>query len=77
MHSRITKFVEKFGSGVIEAEDDSMYRFDKTEVMNLNGHLVGSACCAAWFGPEITAEEATELVAVFGEDGELAAQRLS
>ena len=78
MHSRITKFVEKVGSGVIEAEDDSMYRFDKTEIMNLNGsHLVGSACCAAWFGAEITAEEAAELVAAFGEDGELAAQRLS
>ena len=77
MHSCITNFVETVGSGVIEAEDDSMYRFDKTEVMNLNGHLVGSACCAAWFGAEITAEETTELVAAFGEDGELAAQRFS
>jgi hypothetical protein len=57
MHSRTTKFVEKVGSGVIEAEDDS-----------INGHIVGSSCCAAWFGPEITAKEATELVAVFGED---------
>jgi hypothetical protein len=61
MHSRITKFVEKVGSGVIEAEDGSMYRFDKAE----DGHLVGSASCAAWFGAEVTAEEATELVAAF------------
>jgi hypothetical protein len=41
MHGHITKFVEKVGFGIIEAEDGSKYRFGKTEVMNLNCHLVG------------------------------------
>ncbi len=41
MHGQITKFSEKVGFGVIEAEDGSKYRFDKSAVMNLNGRLVG------------------------------------
>jgi hypothetical protein len=41
MHGRITKFSDKVGFGVIEAEDGAKYRFAKTEVMNLNGKLVG------------------------------------
>jgi cold shock CspA family protein len=41
MHGRITKFSDKVGFGVIEAEDGAKYRFAKTEVMNLNGRLVG------------------------------------
>jgi len=41
MHGQITKFSEKVGFGVIEADDGSKYRFDKSAVMNLNGRLVG------------------------------------
>jgi len=41
MHGRITKFSEGVGFGVIEAEDGSKYRFAKSEVVNLNGRLVG------------------------------------
>ena len=41
MHGQITKFNEQVGFGVIEAEDGSKYRFDKSEVVNLNGRLVG------------------------------------
>ena len=41
MHGQITKFSEKVGFGVIEAEDGSRYRFDKSAVMNLNGRLIG------------------------------------
>ena len=41
MHGQITKFSEQVGFGVIEAEDGSKYRFDKSAVMNLNGRLVG------------------------------------
>ncbi len=41
MHGQITKFSEKVGFGVIEAEDGSKYRFDKSAVMNLNGRLIG------------------------------------
>jgi cold shock CspA family protein len=41
MHGQITKFSEQVGFGVIEAEDGSKYRFDKSTVMNLNGRLVG------------------------------------
>lgn len=41
MHGRITKFSDKVGFGVIEAENGSKYRFDKSAVMNLNGRLVG------------------------------------
>ena len=41
MHGRITKFSTKVGFGVIEAEDGAKYRFAKSAVLNLNGHLVG------------------------------------
>jgi cold shock CspA family protein len=41
MYGRITKFSDKVGFGVIEAEDGSKYRFEKTEIKNLNGRLVG------------------------------------
>ena len=41
MHGRITKFSDEVGFGVIEADDGSKYRFAKTEIKNLNGHLVG------------------------------------
>ena len=41
VHGRITKFSEEVGFGVIEADDGAKYRFAKTEVKNLNGHLVG------------------------------------
>jgi cold shock CspA family protein len=41
MHGQITKFSEKVGFGVIEADDGSKYRFDKSAVMNLNGRLIG------------------------------------
>jgi cold shock CspA family protein len=41
MYGRITKFSDKVGFGVIEAEDGSKYRFDKSEIKNLNGRLVG------------------------------------
>ena len=41
MHGRITKFNEEIGFGVIEAEDGGKYRFVKSEIKNLNGHLVG------------------------------------
>jgi len=41
MHGQITKFSEEIGFGVIEAEDGAKYRFAKSEVMNLNGRLVG------------------------------------
>ena len=41
MHGRITKFSEKVGFGVIEAEDGAKYRFAKSAVLNLNGRLVG------------------------------------
>ena len=41
MHGRITKFSNEVGFGVIEADDGSKYRFAKTEIKNLNGHLVG------------------------------------
>ncbi len=41
VHGRITKFSEEVGFGVIEADDGAKYRFAKTEIKNLNGHLVG------------------------------------
>ncbi len=41
MHGRITKFSNKDGFGVIEAEDGSRYRFAPAEIVNLNGKLVG------------------------------------
>jgi hypothetical protein len=41
MYGRITKFSAKAGFGVIEAEDGSKYRFDKSQIKNLNGRLVG------------------------------------
>ncbi len=41
MYGRITKFSDKVGFGVIEAEDGSKYRFEKAEIKNLNGRLVG------------------------------------
>jgi cold shock CspA family protein len=41
MHGQITKFSDKVGFGVIEAEDGSKFRFAKSEVVNLNGRLVG------------------------------------
>jgi cold shock CspA family protein len=41
MHGQITRFSEEVGYGVIEAEDGSRYRFAKSEVVNLNGHLIG------------------------------------
>ena len=41
MHGRITKFSDEIGFGVIEADNGSKYRFAKTEIKNLNGHLVG------------------------------------
>lgn len=41
MYGRITKFNEKVGFGVIEADNGSKYRFAKSEVMNLNCRLVG------------------------------------
>ena len=43
VHGRITKFSEEVGFGVIEADNGAKYRFAKTEVKNLNGHLVGHA----------------------------------
>lgn len=41
MHGRITKFSNKDGFGVIEADDGARYRFAPGEVVNLNGKLVG------------------------------------
>ena len=41
MHGQITRFSEEVGYGVIEADDGSRYRFAKSEVVNLNGHLIG------------------------------------
>ena len=41
MYGRITKFSDKVGFGVIEAEDGAKYRFDKSQIKNLNGRLVG------------------------------------
>lgn len=41
MQGRITKFNERVGHGIIVGEDGSKYRFAKSEVMNLNGRLVG------------------------------------
>jgi len=41
MYGRITKFSDKVGFGVIEAEDGSKFRFEKTAIKNLNGRLVG------------------------------------
>ena len=41
VHGRITKFSEEVGFGVIEADDGAKYRFAKTEIKNLNGHVVG------------------------------------
>jgi len=41
MQGQITKFSEKVGFGIIEAEDGAKYRFAKSAVLNLNGHLVG------------------------------------
>lgn len=41
MQGRITKFSDKIGYGVIEAENGSKYRFNKSQIVNLNGRLVG------------------------------------
>lgn len=41
MQGRITKFSTAVGFGVIEADNGSKYRFAKTEILNLNGRLVG------------------------------------
>jgi len=41
VHGRITKFSDEVGFGVIEADDGAKYRFAKTEIKNLNGHVVG------------------------------------
>jgi cold shock CspA family protein len=41
VHGRITKFNEEIGFGVIEADDGGKYRFVRSEIKNLNGHLVG------------------------------------
>jgi hypothetical protein len=41
MHGQISKFNERIGYGVIEAEDGSRYRFAGTEVLNLDAGLVG------------------------------------
>jgi cold shock CspA family protein len=41
VHGRITKFSEEIGFGVIEADDGGKYRFAKSEIKNLNGHIVG------------------------------------
>lgn len=41
MEGRITKFSDNVGFGVIEAENGFKYRFAKTEILNLNGRLVG------------------------------------
>lgn len=41
MQGQITKFSDKVGFGIIEAEDGSRYRFARSEILNLNGRLVG------------------------------------
>lgn len=41
MQGQITKFRSDIGYGVITAEDGAKYRFAKSEVVNLNGKLVG------------------------------------
>ncbi len=41
MQGQITKYDSKLGYGVIAAEDGRKYRFAKTEVINVNGRLVG------------------------------------
>ena len=42
MHGRITKFSTQNGFGVIEADNGSRYRFAGSEILNLNGKLVGN-----------------------------------
>lgn len=41
MQGQITKFREDIGYGVITADDGRKFRFAKSEVVNLNGKLVG------------------------------------
>jgi hypothetical protein len=48
VHGRITKFNEGIGFGVIEADEGGKYRFAKSEIKNLNGHLVGHTVDFWW-----------------------------
>jgi hypothetical protein len=41
MYGEITKFHEDLGIGVIEAEDGSKYRFDKSEIVSSARKLIG------------------------------------
>ncbi|MGH1417234.1 MAG: hypothetical protein ACRBCJ_00065 [Hyphomicrobiaceae bacterium] len=41
MQGQITKFREDINMGVIVAKNGNKYRFSKTQVLNLNGRLVG------------------------------------
>lgn len=71
MHGRITKFNQEIGFGVIEADDGGKYRFAKSEIKNLNGHLVGHTVdflLAARRGKEIFLMTGTPWTA-FGGNG--------
>lgn len=41
MQGQIVKFREDLGFGVIRAEDGSSFRFERSQIMNPNGKLVG------------------------------------
>lgn len=41
MYGQITKFHESLEVGIIATEDGRKFRFNKTEVVNLNGRLAG------------------------------------
>ena len=41
MHGQITKFRTDLGFGVIKADDGRKFRFEKSEIKNLNGKIVG------------------------------------
>lgn len=41
MYGQITKFHDSLQVGVIATDDGRKFRFNKTDVVNLNGRLVG------------------------------------
>lgn len=72
MQGQITKFHRTMGVGVITAEDGSKFRFTESEVVNLNGRLVGHEVDF-----EVEARRPREIIlmtgspwSVFGRSGE-------
>ena len=41
MHGHIVKFRDDLGFGVIKTDDGSSFRFERSEIRNPNGRLVG------------------------------------